>query len=351
MSTYSKMLLQFAIVLMSLHVGTAWRIVAMNQEALREEFRRQVSTVIEQTTTNCSRAASTAIEPIEQLLKTLQRDVALLKFPQLGSTSADPASSCSEILAAFPSSPSGYYWLRASNGSNIRKYCDMIRRCGGITGGWMQVANIDMFNSSHTCPQGLKTLPWRMCGKCINRAGCCSSATFDSLGIPYTRVCGKIIGYQYRSTDAFDPYTRNQSLTIDDIYIDGVSLTHGSQPRKHIWSFAAALAETQTEYTTSKCPCITGDESTLIPPWVGNDYFCDTAGAEDYWKLTFHLEDPLWDGEGCGPTSTCCSFNNPPWFSKQLPSPTTDDIEMRLCVGESSGNEDIAVTEVELFVQ
>ena len=49
------MLLQCAIVLISLHVGTAQRIVAVNQEVLREEFQRQVREVIEQTTTNVSK--------------------------------------------------------------------------------------------------------------------------------------------------------------------------------------------------------------------------------------------------------------------------------------------------------
>jgi hypothetical protein len=42
-----------------------------------------------------------------------------------------------------------------------------------------------------------------------------------------------------------------------------------------------------------------------------------------------YYDDPLWDGEGCGPISTCCRFNNPPWFSKSLPKPTTDDLEVR----------------------
>ena len=320
----------------------------MNQEALREDFRRQVSTVIEQTTTNCSRAVSTAIEPIEQLLQTLQRDIAFQKFLQLGST---PASSCSEILAAFPSIPSDYYWLRAGDGSSIREYCDMTRTCGGITGGWMRVANIDRTNRRPRCPQGLKTKtpPLGMCRRNITSAGC-SSVTFDSHGIPYSRVCGKIIGYQDKTTDAFRPYIENQSLTIDDTYIDGVSLTHGSQPRKHIWSFAAARNGAQTEYMTSKCPCITG-ESTPIPPWVGNDYFCDTGAKERTQYLFLYTNLPLWDGEGCGPTSTCCSFNNPPWFSKQLPLPTTDDIEMRLCVDQNDSIEDVAVKKVELYVQ
>ena len=46
------------------------------------------------------------------------------------------------------------------------------------------------------------------------------------------------------------------------------------------------------------------------------------------------------DGHGYGPQSTCCSFNYPPWFCKQLPQPTRDYIEVRLCGDESTDNED-----------
>ena len=108
--------------------------------------------------------------------------------------------------------------------------------------------------------------------------------------------------------------------------MDGVSLTHGD-PRQHIWTFAAAADETPT----NTCPCLDGDLSTgrQPPSFVGNDYFCDTGSRETY-TSRLYVEDPLWDGAGCGPQSTCCSFNNPPWFYKQLPRPTTDDIEMRV---------------------
>ena len=269
--------------------------------------------------------------------------------PYLGTVQAHPASSCREIRERSPSLPSGYYWVKPGSRPAVEVYCSMTTVCDDVSGGWMQVANIDMTNSNHTCPQGLRTLttPLRMCGRSITSAGC-SSATFDLHSIPYTRVCGKIIGYQNRSTNAFHLHSRNQALTIEDTYIDGVSLTHGSKPRKHIWSFAAALDEIQSN-PSSKCPCING-VSIPIPPWVGNDYFCD-SGAKEQYQFIFYPDDPLWDGESCGPTSTCCSFNNPPWFSKQLPSPTTDNIEMRLCADQPTTNEDTPVEKIELYVQ
>ena len=67
-----------------------------------------------------------------------------------------------------------------------------------------------------------------------------------------------------------------------------------------------------------------------IPPFVGGDYFCE-SGYNSNSPVGFHSNDPLWDGYGCTASSTCCSFNNPPYFTKQLPSPTTDDIEARMC--------------------
>ena len=72
-------------------------------------------------------------------------------------------------------------------------------------------------------------------------------------GVKYSRVCGKIIGYQYYTTNAFTLYYRDRSLTVDDNYVDGVSLTHGQRPRKHIWTFAAAIEENRSG--ASACPC------------------------------------------------------------------------------------------------
>ena len=133
--------------------------------------------------------------------------------------------------------------------------------------------------------------------------------------------------------------------------MDGISLTHGRNPRKHIWTFVAALHE-RNVHSYNLCPCtnIRNSASIPIPPYVGSDYFCDTA-SENYYQVRFYPYDPLWDGQGCGQLNTCCSFNNPPWFMKELPSPAKDDIEMRLCADKSRSNEDITFENVELYVQ
>ena len=122
--------------------------------------------------------------------------------------------------------------------------------------------------------------------------------------------------------------------------MDGVSLTHGNS-RQHIWTFAAALDRSFDEHESENfCPCQTNSEPPLL---VGEDYFCD-AGNEEFMTGETGLQtDPLWDGTDC----LCC--DNPPWFYKQLPQPTTDDIEMRMCKDRS--DENIAITEIEIYVQ
>ena len=66
---------------------------------------------------------------------------------------------------------------------------------------------------------------------------------------------------------------------------------------------------------------VTEQYAISIPSYVDNDYFCEIGvpPGQPWNDNTFYVNDTLWDGEGCGPISTCCTFNNPPWFCKQLP--------------------------------
>ena len=213
----------------------------------------------------------------------------------------------------------------------------------------MKIVSLNMTKNGSTCPLGLKTLqePQPLCT--MNSNPGCSSTVFPVHGVQYTRVCGKIIGYQSGSPDAFRPDNRRGQTTTDSNYVDGISITHGS-PRTHIWTFAAALHEDDSDWEYV-CPCINirSNQTQSIPSFVGSDYFCDT-GSDDPWQHIFYGDDPLWDGEGCGEFNTCCSWNSPPWFMKKL-SPTSDDIEMRLCADENRHNENIVVEALEIYVQ
>ena len=262
-----------------------------------------------------------------------------------------PLDSCAALP---PSSPSGHYWVRTPTGSAVLVYCDPTRSCGEATRGWRRVAELDMTNSSQQCPSPLRQRNdnnIRTCGTDPGRG--CSSLTFPTDSLSYSKVCGKIRAYQVQTTDSFGDVGRRRSDDIDTNYLDGVSLTHDGSPRQHIWSFAAALDEVGTQ-PSGNCPCINRDQASLAtrpPAFVGNDYFCDTGSSGTFDRRTFHSDDPLWDGAGCGPLNDCCSFNNPPWFYKQLPQPTTDSIEMRVCRDQVTGDEDIAIELIEIYVQ
>ena len=272
-----------------------------------------------------------------------------------GLDSSNPAASCAEILSNSPRAPSGYYWLETAGASPVRVYCDMSISCQGVGGGWMQVVDLNVTNTSQQCPADTRLslfAPIRVCEMNTNSGGC-SSSMFSVQGVTYSQVCGKIIGYQQGLTDAF---LRFDPVTIDSNYVDGVSLTHGSSPRQHIWTFASARDEVG-QFAHTNCPCINSMQSaaaTAAPSFVGNDYFCDTGSttsAHTSGSQMFYRDDPLWDGAGCGPVNTCCSLNNPPWFLKQLPSSTTDNIEMRICRNEHQTDERVHIQTVEIYVR
>ena len=224
--------------------------------------------------------------------------------------------------------------------------------CGG-TGGWRRVVYLDMTDPSTTCPSSWNMTGYskKTCGRATNGFRTCDSVTFPVSGGEYSRVCGRIKAYQWGGPDAFYTYHHGRVTTIDGAYVAGISITHNN-PRQHIWTFAAGAAEGSPSRDWV-CPC-DADHIIRIPPFVGNDYFCE-SGVNKPWEypshLTFFPNDTLWDGENCLSSSTCCSLHNPPYFVKQLPTPTTDDIEARICLRYYSSNENIAVELVELYVQ
>ena len=220
--------------------------------------------------------------------------------------------------------------------------------CG--PGNWMQIVLLNLSNPSHRCPSALTevtTPAGRGCTRPGASSGSCSSTIYSTLGIQYNRVCGRSIGYQNGTTEAFlinSPIPQ----TIDTFYVDGLSVTHGS-PRQHVWSFASGLTESP-ESGINGCFC--GDPSITPgappPPFVGNNYFCESGNLGPPASGLF-AEDPLWNGMNC-PTNNCCEFNNPPWFNAELSALTTDDIEVRLCCSQDTADENIVLQLLELYV-
>ena len=235
-------------------------------------------------------------------------------------------------------------------------------QCGGP--GWRRVVFLNMTNTSHVCPSGLQLTSYsrRTCGRANSSSGICWSTTFSVGGSQYSRVCGRALayrfGYQYafRGYWAYSRITNNKYVNqgIDGYYVDGLSLTHGAPgSRQHIWTFASGqfTGSRTSRYQCYRCPCDNGD-TCPSPPFVGNDYFCESTRPEDSlgW-FRFFPDAQLWDGQVCEGGGTCCRFNNPPWFTKNLTSLTTDSIELRLCLTSRSSSSDVALELLELYVQ
>ena len=220
--------------------------------------------------------------------------------------------------------------------------------CGGV-GRWTNIADFNFSDPDVACPSNftLITEPVRGCGRAPGEAESCKSVVFSSGGQSYSRVCGRVNAYQKGSTDAFHLDVGNR--TLEEIYVDGISLTHGTPgSRQHIWTFAAAHSETATTYPPQlNCACTNTEEDWpyTVYSYIHNNYFCATGNPGPGFNLTTtYADDPLWNGEGCGATNACCQLNNPPWFCTTLPQPTTDDIEMRVCNYEPETNEDVILS-------
>ena len=260
-------------------------------------------------------------------------------------------TSCEAILRQWPNNPSGYYNIASNNGSIHLVYCHMESLCNS-SGGWMRIANLNMTEGG-SCPYGFRMYSQggvHACGQPITSSGSCVGTIFSSSGIKYSRVCGKVIGYQVGWPDASANRASNIKSDINTYYTDGVSLTHGN-PRKHVWTFMSGEFDRNTK--NSKCPC-GSIGSSPAPSFVGSDYYCESgyhgSSGPNHGKL--YSSDQLWDGKDCGSSETgCCQRPLIPWFYKSIGYYTTDYIEMRICCDEGTNDEDVAVEQYELYVK
>ena len=215
---------------------------------------------------------------------------------------------------------------------------------------WYRVAHLNMSNSSQQCPSAWREYSSsgvRGCRRPESLSPSCSATFYPTSG-QYSRVCGRVIGYQIGSPGVF----ANSGQGIDSHYVYGVSVTHGT-PRNHIWTLAAGVSEGGIPSAGINCPCINPSLPgiTIPPSFVGNNYYCESGNPTNTVIFSnLYSSDPLWDGQQC--EGQCCSNGkSPPWFSVDLPNPTTDDIEVRICIPEASHIDDVAIQLLEFYVQ
>uniref|UniRef100_A0A1X7VCN9 Uncharacterized protein n=1 Tax=Amphimedon queenslandica TaxID=400682 RepID=A0A1X7VCN9_AMPQE len=210
--------------------------------------------------------------------------------------------------------------------------------CDG-EGGWTRVGYLNMTQSGATCLNGL------------------IQKNYTNIDHPLC-VCGQLRGYQFYGTQAFKRIGGSgyNSNSLEDFTVDGVSITHGSNPRKHIWAYVGSYSEDSTD--NCACPCNTGYSGglDLNATFIGSHYYCESGlNPGQPFSAVLYATDPLWDGQQCDDQeSTCCPANSKmPWFYRSLDTQTTDDIELRLCDGrkEPSDIGDSPLDIIELYIK
>ena len=255
--------------------------------------------------------------------------------------------SCQDIKTAQPNSPTGHYHV---NSRNI--YCNMDTLCN-VTGGWTRIGYLDMSDATQNCPSGFRyeaSGSVRTCGR-TNRysPSCSTSLTFPTNGLNYTKICGRVRGYQRASTDAIAPGSQHNN--INSYYLDGISITRGS-PREHIWSFLAGVFSIRQH--NANCPCTTGsNQANYIQSFVGNNYYCESGNPNYGWSNRLYPNDPLWDGQQCiGYEAACCTNPYLPWFYRDFGNvSSTEGLELRICGDEGWNTEDSPFEMYEFYIQ
>ena len=227
--------------------------------------------------------------------------------------------SCEDITnLKFPFFGPGLYKIMLPNEtiSNLNCFHTDSSICNGMSGHWRRVAYLNTSETNEQCPRTLISREDHSgCQVCGNGPKC-SSVIYPTGGLYYSRVCGRVHAQYFGSPDGFHGGT----FTADDNYVDGVSVTYGMCPKKHIWTFST---------TISNC-----DSNKQI--FVGSHYFCDkVTDCRTRYQRTC-LTTQLWNGGG--------------YFHRNLTEPTSENIEIRVCRDQVLADEDIFLTFVEIYV-
>jgi len=210
--------------------------------------------------------------------------------------------------------------------------------------GWVKVVD---FNTTN-CPDGMPVEKEGDLEYCtLASTQDCASRSANYLH-GYSQVCGRALGIQVGPLTGFGRYIAAPSL--EENYLDGISVTYGSSPRTHVWSMAMSGS---THTPDSKCPC---DNSSCneakqreIDGVLLNHYFCDSASDDMEGGINRVYQKSLWYESGCLHDGCCRSS---PYFYRKLPEMTTDILEVRIC--QNRGLRDAArvgVAKMELYVR
>ena len=240
--------------------------------------------------------------------------------------------SCDAVINLYLPFDYGLYRIKSSNSSFDIVNCTF-HSCNRVKGYWRRVAYMNTSDNNFAeCPPGMIREKHTVSCKYKYFNPGCTSVRYETGTTPYSRICGKVHARYSGSPDAFQSFggARNESTTLEENYLDGVSLTYGANPRTHIWSFAVSV-----NLRSGGCAICNQER----PRFIGMDFSCELVMPCPTNNVCNF--DTLWNGGQCVGEDS---------FYKELSLPTIQDIELRLCRGQNRHDEDILITFVELFV-
>ena len=270
---------------------------------------------------------------------------------EYGDDAITVARTCSEVAAKnqYCIYESGPRVIDCGDGAGSEQhgvYCDMSH----LAGGWQRVASLN--TSSGPCPVGSTWMP-------VNVNGVDYCTTIDGQTVAswvlhpkcaFSEVSGYIVAEQKGKMEGFY-VSPGQPQTLDDAYVDGVSITLGnvSSTRRHIFTYGVGRDELPR---VESCPCH-GAPTTNVPYFVGFDYHCDSTYAP-YTATSLNIGyRTLWSGEGCGVGSMCCNSADVPWFYHVLYETVRNEpLELRILSNAASHEDEmILIKELAVFVR
>ena len=144
--------------------------------------------------------------------------------------------SCEDIHAKYPETRDkhGFYLI-----GNEWVFCNMTdisisstyrSSCAGVEGEWTKIASFNI-SAGDDCPYGWindTQSGYSFCRAGSTRGWMCSPTRFSTNKISYKSVCGRARGYQKGFVEGF------HDNFLELAYVDGLSITHGNEPRDHI---------------------------------------------------------------------------------------------------------------------
>ena len=135
--------------------------------------------------------------------------------------------------------------------SSVQSLEDSEHPCGDRD--WINILNLDMADPNQNCPRGwmLTDYSKRTCGRVSTDEDQCDTVTIP-VSVPYSKVCGRIVAYQYGGTDAFRNFDENMNLLLGQPFVDGIVLSRDSFAQHIIMDICCwfKLREHKDKYAT-----------------------------------------------------------------------------------------------------